>query len=113
MTIDSVDEIIKLLLGISLSFAIFGIALQIMRLIGKVTDSIQDVRGALKNTSTLTDYILEDYIEIRKAGYNFMDKFNSFISTPVASFGIFLKALSSLKNSLPKRKKKEKEEDRE
>jgi hypothetical protein len=113
MTIDSVDEIIKLLLGISLSFAIFGIALQIMRLIGKVTDSIQDVRGALKNTSTLTDYILEDYVEIRKAGYDFADKVGAFINNPIASFSLLLKSFSTLKNALPRRQKKEKVENKE
>lgn len=61
----SVDDFLKIILVISIAFAIVGIAFEIMRLLGKVTSLMEEVRKPIQNASTLTDYALEDYNEVR------------------------------------------------
>ena len=62
----SVDDIVQLLLALALSFAVAGIAYQLMRLIGKLADTVQDMRKAVQNVSEASDMMLEDYSRIRK-----------------------------------------------
>lgn len=87
----SVDEITKLILVLSVSFAIVGIAFQFMRLIGKLTDSLQDLRKAIQNISKASDMILDDYTEIRVVLHKVLD-----IANNITSFLGPLKSAASL-----------------
>jgi len=62
----SVDDFVKIILAVSVAFAIAGISFQIMRLLDKMTDLLKEASNPVKNISTLSDYLLEDYNEIRK-----------------------------------------------
>lgn len=62
----SVDEILKIILVLAISFAIAGIAYQIMRLLSKLTSMIEEARPPIKNIGTLSDYLLQDYSDIRR-----------------------------------------------
>lgn len=57
----SVDDITKLMLVSAAVFAIVGIAYQIMRLIGKLADVVQDARKSVQNLSSFSDMLLSDY----------------------------------------------------
>lgn len=61
----SVDDFLKIVLVLSICFAIVGIAYQIMRLLSKVTSMVEEVRPPIRNISTLSDYLLQDYSELR------------------------------------------------
>ena len=74
----NVDDIVKLMLALAISVSLVGISYQIMRLIGKLADSIQDLRRAVQNVSSASDMILEDYGEIRKLLRVFMDVVGNF-----------------------------------
>jgi hypothetical protein len=62
-----VDDIVKLLLALAVTFSLAGISFQIMRLISKATDMMQDLRKAVQNISTASDMMVEDYSDARKA----------------------------------------------
>lgn len=62
----TIDDIVKLLLAVSISFAIVVIAFQLMRLFGAVTSSIHDARQILQNVGLVSDMVVEDYNKIRK-----------------------------------------------
>lgn len=61
----SVDDIVKLLLAGSFSFAVIGISYALMRLIQKGTEVVEDVRKPIQNVGELSDLALEDYKNIR------------------------------------------------
>lgn len=63
----NIDDVIKLLLGLAVAFSLAGISFQIMRIISKATDMMQDLRKAVQNISTASDMMVEDYSEARKA----------------------------------------------
>ncbi len=91
-----VDDIIKLLLAISVSISLVGISWQIARLIGKVADSLQDLRKALQNISTATDLFLEDYNDVRKVLRKVLNIFDNLgtIAAPFAKFSSFLAGMA-------------------
>jgi hypothetical protein len=74
----SVDEIVKLMLAVAVSFAIIGIAWQLMRVIGKLADSIQDLRRTFQNVSKVSDMAVEDYETIRGGIKNVLGIFTNF-----------------------------------
>lgn len=61
----SVDDFIKIMLATGFTFSLVGISFQIMRLIGKFTASIQDLRKTFQNVSTVSDLVVEDYRRVR------------------------------------------------
>lgn len=62
----SVDEIVKLILAISVGFSLLMISFQLARVLSKAADAIQDLRRGLQNFSKASDMVLEDYLQIRK-----------------------------------------------
>ena len=62
----SVDDFLKIILVISIAFAIVGIAFQIMRLLSKATSIMEEPKKPITNISTLSDYLIEDYSDVRK-----------------------------------------------
>ncbi|MCA9383460.1 hypothetical protein KC909_03780 [Candidatus Dojkabacteria bacterium] len=57
----NIDDFVKILLVVSISFSIVGISYQIMRVLGGMADSIKDFRKTIQNTGTITDKVLADY----------------------------------------------------
>lgn len=61
----NVDDFVKIVLVLGFTFSMVGISFQIMRLIGKFTASLQDLRKTFQNVSTASDMAVEDYGKIR------------------------------------------------
>lgn len=57
-------EIAKIILVLSASFAIVGIAVQIIRLLQQVISSFRDVKEAVAKVETLVDKATNDYSEV-------------------------------------------------
>lgn len=70
------DDVVKLILAISVSFAIVAISFQLMRLIGELASSIKDFRKAIQNFSKASDMVLEDYGRVRKVLQGVLDLFS-------------------------------------
>ncbi|MBL8015452.1 MAG: hypothetical protein JNK26_04685 [Candidatus Doudnabacteria bacterium] len=90
----NVDDFVKILLAVSVAFAIVGIAFQIMRLIGKTADSVQDFRKTIQNVSSASDLMLEDYKKVRGLLTDVLDIISTFrqnILTPAKALLGFVK----------------------
>jgi len=59
------DDIVKLLLSGSFSFAIIGISYALIRFIFSCTAIVQEVKKPVSNIGLLSDLALEDYKNIR------------------------------------------------
>lgn len=57
----SIDDLAKLLLAISLSFSIFGISLQIIRLLGTLNEGLRGLEPIIDLVKKLAEKIVEDY----------------------------------------------------
>ncbi|MEI7579598.1 MAG: hypothetical protein WCJ58_06245 [bacterium] len=60
----NIDDFVKIILAVSLSFAIVGIAFQVMRLISKVTDNMKELSFSIHNLNKFTERFIEDYDHI-------------------------------------------------
>ena len=86
----NVDDFTKLLLAIAVSFAIVLLAWGLFKILINLAGSIQDIRKAIKNTSTLSDFILEDYLKAREEIYSIVKGLGDFKSSfvdPVRNLG--------------------------
>ncbi len=61
----SVDDIVKLILVISVSFSLVVIAWQLARLIGAATGLVREIEETAKNVSEGSDMVLDDYRKLR------------------------------------------------
>jgi len=61
----SVDDIVKLLLAGSFTFAIVGISYALIKFILSCTSAVEDARKPIQNIGELSDLALEDYRSIR------------------------------------------------
>jgi hypothetical protein len=95
----TIDEVVKLILAISFAISLLGVSWQLMRLIGKMADSIEDVRGGLKSASKLVETASDDYNRIRTEVWSLLDSLKkirdvfeplSKIFTVVSGLGGFL-----------------------
>lgn len=77
----NVDDFTKLLLAIAVSFAIVIISWGLFRILNNLAGSIQDIRKAIKNTSTLSDYLVEDYLRAREEVYAILKGVSEFKSS--------------------------------
>lgn len=77
----NVDDFTKLLLAIAASFAIVIISWGLFRILNNLAGSIQDFRKAIKNTSNLSDYLVEDYLRAREEIYAILKGVNEFKSS--------------------------------
>ncbi len=96
----NVDDFTKLLLAIAVSFAIVILAWGLFRILNNLAGSIQDLRKALKNTSTLSDYVLEDYLKGREEVYSLLRNLHDFKSSfvdPVRNIAKITNMLGSLR----------------
>lgn len=66
----NIDDLLKIVLVFSVAFAIAGIAFQLMRLISKISSTIEELRQPIKNINELSDLSLEDYKNIRSYAYS-------------------------------------------
>jgi len=72
----TVDEIVKLALGLVLAISILGIAIQLMRLLGTFNGMLQDVRYLGYEVAGVIKKLTEDYEKLRSS----IDSINSSIS---------------------------------
>ncbi len=61
----NVDDFVKIVLTVSCAIALVGIAIAIMRLLNKVTVTIEDARKPIQNIGEVSDMALNDYKEVR------------------------------------------------
>lgn len=95
----NVDDFVKITLALSVAFSLVGISFQIMRLIGKLADSLQDLRKAIQNISNMSDMVLEDYMEVRtilRAVIDLVKNFRSQVIEPLSKLGGAVSALAGL-----------------
>jgi hypothetical protein len=62
----SVDDIVKLLLAVSVAFAIVIIAYQISKLISETRGLVHDTRKPVNNVGEASDLLLDDYKSVRR-----------------------------------------------
>jgi hypothetical protein len=96
----SVDEFVKLVLGLAVAFAIIGIAFQLMRLLGKTVDIVEEVKRPAKNIGDLSDMLVEDYNSVRgivKDISKFASSIRSFVSGPSIGLGGIFNLLGKLR----------------
>lgn len=60
----SVDEFVKLILGVALAISILGIAIQLMRLLGQMVGAVGDAREGVKSVSRMARMASDDYAHI-------------------------------------------------
>jgi len=92
----SVDDIVKLLLAGSFSFAIIGISYALIRFVQKATLIMEDVRLPIQNVGSLSDMALEDYQSIRgliKTVANLASGLNGYLEDPMKIIKSFSKLL--------------------
>lgn len=89
----SVDDFLKIILILSIAFAIVGISFQIMSFFSKLTKILEEIRVPVKNISKVSDFALEDYSEIRvhiKSIGNIFNNINKFMPS-LSFFNLFKK----------------------
>jgi hypothetical protein len=59
------DDFVKIILAVSVSFAIVGLAFVLMRFISKLSEVVDDIRRPVKNIAELSDLTLNDYKDAR------------------------------------------------
>lgn len=60
----TIDEFVKLILGVALAISILGISVQLMRLIGQVSNTVGDAREGVKSFSRIAKMAGDDYAHI-------------------------------------------------
>lgn len=86
----NVDDFTKLILALAVAFAIVLLAWGLFKILNNLANSIQDFRKAIKNTSTLSDYVLEDYLKAREEIYSVLSGIKDFKSNfvdPIRNVG--------------------------
>jgi hypothetical protein len=78
----SVDEVVRLLLGLTISISVLGISIQIMRLLGTFNSILQDLRYIVYQIGEFLGKVKDDYGVI------------------MGKLGSVLKPLDSIKGSL-------------
>lgn len=103
----NIDDVTKLLLALSVAFAIVLLAWGLFKILNNLANSIGDFRKAIKNTSTLSDYLLEDYLKAREEVYAItrsVKEFKSSILDPLRSVGKFAQVLGPMMSKQKKSK---------
>lgn len=62
----SVDDFVKILLAVAFSISLVGISFQLMRLISKLADTIEDSREGVQSASRMARLLSEDYEKARQ-----------------------------------------------
>lgn len=96
----SIDDLLKLILVMSIAFAIVGISYELMKLIHKVVQILEDLRHPINNASELTDYVLEDYLDARnlvREGASGLASAKKFLDNPALMGGFLLKAFTKIR----------------
>lgn len=61
----SVDDFVKIVLALSCAFALIGISYALVRVLNKLTSTIEDVRRPIQNIGEVTDMAVTDYKGVR------------------------------------------------
>lgn len=61
----TVDDFLKIVIVVGVTFSIVGISWQIMRLVSKLADTVQDTRRVVQNVGEVSDLAVEDYRSVR------------------------------------------------
>jgi len=99
----NVDDIVKLILAISVSVSILAVSYQLMRLLGKLADSVEDLRRAIQNVSSASDMVVDDYGRLRKILHKLMDLLENIEESVLSP----IKMLTSLIQGLTGKKEEE------
>jgi hypothetical protein len=98
MTISA--ELFQSLLLLASTFAIVGVSWQLMRLLSKTTETMDEFKKTNQKVNVLIDKVENDYIYISntvKALSNTIDRINEEIITPVRSISNLFKTFDAAK----------------
>ncbi len=99
----TVDDLTKLMLAAAVTFAIVIIAWGLFKILNNLSGTIADFRATVRNTSKISDFVLEDYLNIRKGAYDFVSKFADFKATILDPLNILAKILPLIKSMFDKK----------
>lgn len=97
------DDFAKLILVVSLAFALVGIAYQIMRLIGSMADNLSDLRKVTQTLGNLTEKFNDDYDFISEQVKNIVRSVSNFaknVINPLSKGLGFISRFTKSKNDL-------------
>lgn len=69
----NINDLAKLILFVGLTVSCVGISIQIMRLLGAITDNVKDFRSTVKNIGKLTEGLIENQKLISKGIESFVE----------------------------------------
>ncbi len=91
----NVDDFVKIILALSCSFALVGIAYAFIKVLNKVTSTIEDARKPIQNIGEVSDLAVKDYKGVRS------------LVTNIFGFTSFFKSFSSKLKSTPSEEEEE------
>jgi uncharacterized protein YoxC len=109
----NVDDIVKLILVISIAFTLVGISVQVIRLLGEFVFTIKEANSMLKSVASLVEKFTGDYDYIIEQVKMILDTITGFVNTvfkPLIKMFGFMGKFSG-KNNDKKEKKSKKSED--
>jgi uncharacterized protein YoxC len=97
----NMDDLSKLILVLAVSFAIVLISIGLYKILNSLSGSIEDFRKTIKNVSSLSDMVLEDYTNVREEVYSFKkwaEGFKSSFLDPLKQAGKIVSVVAPLVN---------------
>lgn len=109
----TIDDIIKLILALSVAFSLVGISIQMMRILGGLVDTVKESNFIIHTASDLFEKITGDYDYIIDQIKNILDSITGFtrgVFIPLTNMFGFLKGFVGSKSFKQKKEKFNKEE---
>jgi hypothetical protein len=110
----TIDDIIKLILTLSVAFSLVGISIQLMRILGGLVDTVKESNFIVHTASDLFEKITGDYdyiIEQIKSILESITGFTRGVFIPLTNIFSFLKGFGGSGRFKSKKSKKEEEEE--
>jgi hypothetical protein len=110
----SIDDIVKLILVISIAFTLVGISIQIIRLLGEFVFTIKEANSTLKSVATLVEKFTGDYDYIIEQVKMIIDTVSSFTNSAFKPLNKIFGFMNKFTNkSKEKKSKNSKDEDQD
>jgi uncharacterized protein YoxC len=110
----SIDDIVKLILVISIAFTLVGVSVQIIRLLGEFVFTIKEANSMLKSVASLVEKFTGDYDYIIEQVKMILDTVSGFINSVfkplIKIFGFMGKFTDKTKGNKSKDSKNKSEE---
>lgn len=104
----TIDDFVKVVLVLSVCFALVGISIQIIRLMGGFIDTVKLANDIMKNVTTIVDKFTGDYDYIMEQIKFIIDTVSKFVNGvvgPVTKLAGFMQAFAGKMPGQSKKKK--------